>query len=173
MEWGNRLGLHVLIMDRSKNKMTGVRVSGSVTVEALLISLDPEAQKAAVAVALSSGLTPRAATTPRAASAAFLPQIHESSMAGSYASSAASSSSPASPYTGPTASGWASGVASTGAAGANVATEASPAGVLARGGVASVSDASAAPSSDVEETSPREGQGLVDDELQSLLVPST
>ena len=109
MEWGNRLGLHVLIMDRSlplslssfsiarslstspplpfarslfphgshymppllppyresshefptpqpfltllssptrgrrsKNKMTGVRVSGSVTVEALLISLDPE-----------------------------------------------------------------------------------------------------------------------------------
>jgi len=74
---------------------------------------------------------------------------------------------------GPTASGWASGVASTGAAGANVATEASPAGVLARGGVASVSDASAAPSSDVEETSPREGQGLVDDELQSLLVPST
>ena len=109
LEWGNRLGLHVLIMDRSKNKMTGVRVSGSVTVEALLISLDPEAQKAAVAAVVASGLTPGGGTTSRSSSSALLPQIHEQmdrrSNAESYASSAGSSSSAASPYRGPSASG--------------------------------------------------------------------
>ena len=109
LEWGNRLGLHVLIMDRSKNKMTGVRVSGSVTVEALLISLDPEAQKAAVAAVVASGLTPGGGTTSRSSSSALLPQIHEQmdrrSNAESYASSAGSSSSAASPYKGAKLSG--------------------------------------------------------------------
>jgi len=54
MEWGNALGLHILIMDKSRNKMTGVRVNGSVTVEALLLSVSPEAHKASAASALSA-----------------------------------------------------------------------------------------------------------------------
>ena len=60
MEWGNRLGLHILLMEKSKTKMTGVRVSGGVPVEAVLASVDPEAQKAAAAASFTvASLTPR------------------------------------------------------------------------------------------------------------------
>ena len=55
MEWGNRFGLHILLMDRSKEKMTGVRVSGGEAVQAELVSLDVEAQKSAAAAAAVAG----------------------------------------------------------------------------------------------------------------------
>ena len=59
MEWGNRFGLHILLMDRSKEKMTGVRVSGGEAVQAELVSLDVEAQKsAAAAAAAMAGMGP-------------------------------------------------------------------------------------------------------------------
>ena len=68
------------------------QVSGSVTVEAILISIDPDAHKAATAAAAAGGLTPRA----------NMREINEISLEDSSGASSAASSAPGSPYFGAT-----------------------------------------------------------------------
>uniref|UniRef100_A0A7S0I085 Uncharacterized protein n=1 Tax=Hanusia phi TaxID=3032 RepID=A0A7S0I085_9CRYP len=60
VEWGNRLGLHVLVVDKGRGRLTGMRSNGNVPVEAQLLATEGREQE----VPPSSSFSPRMPPLP-------------------------------------------------------------------------------------------------------------